>query len=566
MCGIFFYAHFLKTNGIIPKDIMEMLSKIKHRGPDETQIRHFNSSKLDVSITTAFHRLAITDLSHSAMQPFEWKGMFCLVNGEIWNYKTLSLEMKEKSTWNPHSKSDCEVILPLFDHLGKDPELLCKNLDGEYSLVIYDSNTDIIYVGTDELSVRPLFLSLSKKGFGISSESKSLIDNDPNTKILRLPCSSYGKYELSKLITNNDKELQFISYFDWDSYLPENNKYNIESYNEVKDKLKLGLISSVKKKLYTDRKVGFLLSGGLDSSLVCSIASKLLKDKNPNHKIDTFTIGIVEDINDIKDLPEDIESARKVAKYIDSNHHELFFTIKEALNAIPEVIRITESWDETTIRASTPMYLGVHKIKELYPEIAVIFSGEVADELLQGYIYNHLSPSPEEGRKDTIRLLKEIHCFDGLRADRIVASSGCELRLPFFDKFILQHVLESDPKYFDPKEYVMEKHILRDAFTDNYLPESILWRTKQALSDASSHNSTWKDSIKEYITSFIDTSKDYSHKLSLEDNWYKSLYNSTYIGYDNLIPHKWLPPKEWCPDMGNDSSATTLDVYKKINK
>lgn len=570
MCGILFSISFddFDLNKIIYKS-----QKIKHRGPDETQIRYFKSSNTNVTITTVFHRLAIMDISHSAMQPFEHKGYFCLINGEIFNYKDISNDLMFDG-WKPHSNCDCEVILPLFNKLGDDIFSLCKKLDGEYFMIIYDSNKDLIYIATDELSIRPGFISISNKSFIVSSEAKSLITNTKKLKIIqRVPSACYTKINISELLLNKKKyQIKWNSYFDLSNKIKEftldNYQHNfVHTINKIKNIIE----KNVESKLHVDREFAFLLSGGIDSSLVCSIAAKLL-NKN-NIKIKTFTIGIIENKYDTQtrymshhltsiatdtknlpneeQLPEDILAARQVASFIGSDHHELYFRMEDAFNVIPEVVRIAETWDETTIRASVPMYLGVKKIKELYPNIAVIFSGEVADELLGGYLYFKGSPTTIDNMKERIKLLKNIHFFDGLRADRMVAAHGCELRLPFFSKNILTEIFNITPSIFDPKTWKgIEKYALRKAFV-GYLPENILWRTKQALSDATSNKSTWKQYIKNNIHKQYDMQ---------EMHWYKHLFCSYYKGYEYLIPYKWMPNKEWFPEI-TDSSATALPFH-----
>lgn len=541
MCGIFFFAHS-KEEERLPARTLEMLYRIQHRGPDETQIRHFTTTR-STSITMAFHRLAVRDVSHNGMQPFEHNGLFCLANGEIWNSEELKIP-----GYPYQSQSDCEVILPLFNYHRDLVQMvvnsICKKINGEYAFVIYDSIKNKVYVATDQLSVRPLFIMIGPDGLGIASEAKALIHSTTtidislrqNHKIYRLPVASWAEFDLDNL----PESPTFHNYFNWTPQL-------VLRENPAAD-IRHHLTKSVRTKLTRNmhREYAFLLSGGLDSSLVCSIATRILRETNPTAKIRTFTIALVESLNDMTNLPEDIVAARKVAKFLNTDHTELVFTMQQALNTIPRIIYTTETWDQTTIRASTPMYLGVHEIKRRHPEIAVIFSGEVADELLQGYLYNHTAPSAQAGREDAIKLLKNIHTFDGLRADRVVASAGCELRLPFFDPELLKYVLETDPKVFNPNDQNnIEKFILREAF-EGYLPEDVLWRTKQALSDASSHKSGWKDFIK----------KNIPH--GTEDEWYMSIFTQTYMNYWNLVPYKWMPPKEWINS--TDSSAATLNI------
>lgn len=570
MCGIYFDLRYLRSKNNVPD--LEKIQKIRHRGPDEMQIRHFNSDINNVSITTAFHRLAIMDTSHSGMQPFELHGFFCLVNGEIWNDKEIREMLEKETDWEPHSHSDCEVIIPLFIYYDKDPVKLCQHLNGEYSFIIYDSNDDMIYMGTDELSVRPLFYSSDDDGFSIASEMKALIDASPTIKnknknknkmrkkkiIKRVNCSSCTSINIKELKKEKmSYKITWSSHFDWNVGIDE----SIE-YSSAMIRLREELSSNVKEKLRSDRDYGYLLSGGLDSSLVCALATMIIRTEiDMGIRPKTFTFGIVNNPlavgAGLEELPEDVVNARKVAEHLGTDHHEYLFTMEQALSIIPEVIYYGETWDQTTIRASVPMYLGIREIKKNYPNIAVIYSGEVADELLAGYLYNHMAPSSEEIRKDAIRLLQEIHRFDGLRSDRMVAAHGCELRLPFFSKNLLKLILTTNPNYYDPnKNQNVEKAILRNIWSSlNILPEDILHRTKQALSDASSHKSGWKEYIKENVP------VEYKCMENAEDEWYHAIFESYYEGYDDLIPHKWMP--KWCPESGNDSSASVLNIHDK---
>ncbi len=527
MCGIFFLLYrksvwiekYHSYNNFISW-ALEHSEKIKHRGPDETQIRYFE--KNGWIIIFVFYRLSIIDVSHDAMQPFEKDGIFCIVNGEIYNYK--NIYKTELNDYIKQSNSDCEVILPLFLKY-KNIEFVCSILDGEYSFVIYDSNQNKIYIGTDELSIRPLFVSYNNDSIGLASESKALLFHDT---ILRVQPGMYSVLSPEYISVN------FMKHY---CYPKWNNKL---SYEDVKKGIHDIIVENVKMKLNSDREHCFLLSGGLDSSIICAIASRY-----SNERIKTFCIGF----HPSKDekLPTDILAARKVASHINSVHHEIMLTYKEGIDVIQEVIRIGETWDQTTIRASIPMYLGIKKIREMYSNIAIIFSGEVSDELFQGYLYNLYSPSLEDGKKDSMRLLKNICYFDGLRVDRMVSAFGFELRLPFFSRKLLNFVFSSHPKYISPINGI-EKKILREAF-ESYLPQEIVWRTKNALSDATSHKSIWKTKIHEYCTNL-----GYSN----EDEYYKNIF-SYYFYSKNIIPYKWMP--QWVN--ATDSSASTLHKYKE---
>ena len=523
MCGIFCYI--AKAHPEHQSKLNKNFMKIKHRGPDAT-----NSAWYD-NVFLGFHRLAIMDLSDNGVQPFEYRDLVCITNGEIYNYKELSKELGLSDI-----RCDCEVILPLFDYVERNMNVFCNKLDGEYAIIIYDRTHKQLYVCSDELRVRPIFVGHSSTGTYFSSEIKAI--SDLCDTIEAFPAGSYLQY--------GDSIKQYFNF--------RQNIVDI-SYQDAAHQLRELLTFSVKSKLHPERDYGFLLSGGIDSSLVASIASKLL-----SHRIKTFTIGFSYD-------SPDIIAARKVAKFINSEHHEIIIPIEEGLKELENVVYYNESYDETTTRASTPMKLAVKYIKETYPEICVIYSGEVADELLGSYLYFFNAPSSKEHREECIRLLEEIHLYDGLRADRVTSSVSCELRLPFFNKHLLSFVLSLPYEYLDPKKNNMiEKKILRDAFdTGNYLPKELLWRTKNAMSDAVGYS--WKDALKEHAKKSINYERfgrrhelyEFDTPQTEEEFYYRELFNKYYDDkFANLIPHKWLP--KWSGDI-RDSSATFLDVF-----
>lgn len=554
MCGIYFY--------ISKQQVPKGFKNIKHRGPDESVVRTFNLD--DYKVKLGFHRLAIMDPTHNGMQPFEHDDIFCLINGEIYNYLELKKEIEYNTDYKFQSGSDCEVLLPLFELIHYDVGKLCKKLDGEYTFIILDTKTQKIYMGTDEISVRPLFYYFDEDTFVAGSEIKSFYQPYMKGNIKRLPAGNHLTYDIKT------KSLKLGSHMDWYPTRVEKN------YEETRDEVFKLLRQSMRMKLMMDREAAFLLSGGLDSSLVCQEATLELRKKDPNYRIRTFTIGLTKKEN-IKEgriipgveLPSDIVASRLVAKSINSIHEELWFSLEEAYNSIEKVVWHAESWDQTSIRASVPMYLGVNEIKKRYPNIAVIFSGELSDELLQGYLYNHECPNPEEGRKDTIRLLSNICYFDGLRADRMVSSASCELRLIFFNKDLLQFILSSNPEYFTPKYSInkvgkpIEKYILRDAIdisVDKLLPQEVIWRTKEALSDATSHKSEWKEYIKERL--LFNPINDGISIIDNEEKLYRYYFDKYYSGAEELIPYKWMP--NWI--IANDPSATVLQVHKELVK
>lgn len=547
MCGIF--ACYSYKEIIDSSECLNKLKLLRHRGPDQSNFWQNDN------IWIGFNRLAIQDTNIRGMQPFHSADgrYICVCNGEIYNYKELYDEYLPE--YECKSNSDCEVIIPLFIKFKENLEELCKNLIGEWVFLIYDIESNILHIGSDQLRSRPLFLGSTGigKNLYISSECKGIPENE---KIMVFPARTYW--------SSNCPE-KFNTYY----YFPDANTIlPIPSYEQACKTINRLLSKSIKSRLNPDRDYGFLLSGGIDSSLVCSISQKILKDI----KIKTFTVGF---INSDKpdELPPDVLAARKVAEFIGSDHHEILKDINEGFNELKETIWFNESYDETTTRASVPMRLAVKYIKEIYPEICVIFSGEVADELFGSYLYFRKAPNAKEFHNECVRLLSDIHLYDGLRADRVVSSVSCELRLPFFDPELINYVLRLPAEYRWPvTNDNIEKKILRDAFKDSYLPDSILNRTKDAMSDGV--GDLWKDCLKKNIKKLIDNEQYLnSHKLypfntpDTEESFYfrqifKELFN--HINSDQLIEYKWLP--KW---MGNitDSSATAyFDQVGEINR
>ncbi len=572
MCGIFFNAKSKPIRGRKMKGIKHKAKKLEHRGPDHQRCTFYG-----YNVMMGFCRLAIMDTTIAGQQPFESvnKRYICMVNGEIYNYeylqkwlgKQLVKDGKKKITYN--TASDCEVVVHLFEYLiGENDchendwhealKILCgEMLDGEFALVIYDQVEEIVYFGTDELSVRPLFIQSDMHDFYISSEQKALSGSTKRTT--RLRAGQFGRYFTS---IRADRIPEYHTYHDLNT-IPQVSPEAIYS-DEVVGHIKYLLEKNVEKKLHPDREMGFLLSGGLDSSLVCAIAARRLHPK----RIKTFTVGFSPNSTDVL-------AAQKVADHIGSDHKTFIVSYDEGIEIISRVIKYNESWDQTTTRASVPMALCVSRIKKEYPDIAVIYSGEVADELFMGYLYNRKPHTSVEGRKDQIMRLKDIHMFDGLRADRVCSSYSCELRLPFFGKDLLRYVLSLPIEMIDPlHNNNIEKYILRKAFdtedTDDnpYLPKEILWRTKNAMSDATSVQSGWKEHLKgfcdEQVTdSRFDTREDiylYKTPQTKEDMYYRDIFDS--YGYDETtIPYKWM--SSWCDPKATDSSASTIDVFEE---
>lgn len=469
---------------------------LTHRGPDDYRTRTMGKCRMD------FYRLAINDLTDAGMQPFVSEKSMLMCNGEIYNHKIFRYGF-EKST------SDCEILLPMVNDLG-----MLKTMDlinGDFAIVW--SNGKRIMAARDPVGVRPLFYTrYDKDSIAFASEAKALRFLQSKIHIFP-PGHIYDSYL-------ND----FVCYHTGYWHV---NKYT-DTYN---DDLKETFIQCVHERLATtERDIGFLLSGGLDSSLIASIAARKLG------KINTFSIGL-------KGSP-DLEAARKVAKYLNSNHTEVTFTTEEGISHVNDVIYSLESYDTTTVRASTPMWLLCKYIKE-HTNCRYIFSGEGSDEILGGYLYFHNAPSTDEFALENMRRLRLIHQFDGLRADRCAGAHGLDLIVPFLDKKFIDVCMKMNQR---KKRGGMEKRVLREAF-EGYLPDEILWRQKDGMSDAV--GTSWVDGIKMYAETIVSDSefmeirnKSVYHNtpLTKEEALYRKIF-WTYYGtdHDHLISEIWRP-------------------------
>jgi asparagine synthase (glutamine-hydrolysing) len=565
MCGIYLQKRIHGFDGKAKKVADADFAKIKHRGPDATRIRYHGYNTM-----IGFHRLAIVDPTGEGMQPFEDERYACVINGEIYNYKMIQMSLM---SGNPDlvfkSHSDCEVVLHLFRSIvgSESPTLehveeLVKIMDGEFAFIIHDTVTDNTFYGVDELRARPLFMSTrSNNGCEIitlCSEQKALTDS-----IRPVPCGTIGIIQPVgyKQYYDNYKYTE-KQYFDFEKPLGFSTE---PSFDEAVVLLEELMTKNVAIKLNPEREFGFLLSGGLDSSLVCGIAAKQLAPM----RIKTFTVGFDKNASDVV-------AARKVAAHIGSIHTEFIFTYEDGIAILPEVIKTNETWDQTSIRAGTPMTLLLRSIKKMHPEMAVIYSGEMADELFMGYLEWQSAPDTAAARAHVIKRLKDITYFDGARADRTVAGVSCELRLPFFGKSLLNFALSTPAEYFMPQHNEgIEKYILRKAFTPKdgehgVIPNEVLWRTKNAFSDATSivGVTSWKQCLMAHAEAEITDSRfavraniyPINTPQTKEDMLYREIFDS-YDYTHSIIPYKWLPA--WAPADLTDSSATALEGFKE---
>ena len=511
MCGIFLYL----SEDVDVKNVREYGDKVKHRGPDSTVEKVITES--NKTIYFQFHRLAINGLTESGNQPMEIGNKVLICNGEIYNYKELAEKYKITLT----TGSDCEIIIHLSNILPINKYI--KLLDGVFSFVLYDKLQECLNIGHDPLGVRPLYWykenHYDTKKLIISSEMKGIYGLEEDIEFY--PPGSFSLYYLR---TNRLHTYSFYNF-----------KYSHikDSEEEILINIKEKLTNAVKKRLLSDRPIGCLLSGGLDSSIITSIVCKFIEPS----KVKTFSIGL--------EGSPDLIASKKVAEYLGTDHTSLTLTEKEMFDGIERTIYQIESHDTTTIRASVPMYLLSKYIAE-NTNIKVILSGEGSDEASGSYLYFHKAPNPEEFKKETIRLLKDVRMFDVLRADKTTAGNGLELRVPFFDKEFLNYYMGIDPELKIVREG-MEKYLLRKSFQGE-LPEELLWRRKDGFSDGVSKNERpWYEIINE-----ISIINGYSGEKNLYSDIFKKYYEKSY----NIIPYEWMP--KWINNVGNNPSGRLI--------
>ncbi len=469
-------------------------------------------------------------LTPEGMQPFELNGSYVVCNGEIYGFRPIREKLAEKYTFR--SGSDCEILLPMYREYGTD---MFAMLDAEFACIIYDDETGDFIAARDPIGIRPLYYGLDSDGYMVlASEAKNLVGF--TDKIMPFPPGHYwknGEFTCYRDITTVEKVLD-------------------DDMDTVCRNIREKLVAGVEKRLDSDAKVGFLLSGGLDSSLVCSIAQK--KSSTP---IRTFAIGMNTDAIDLK-------YAKQTADYIGSDHTEIIISSEDVLDALDTVIKILGTFDITTIRASIGMYLlckGIHE----QTDIRVLLTGEISDELF-GYKYTDFAPNAEEFQKESEKRVRELHMYDVLRADRCISSNSLEARVPFGDLDFVKYVLAINPE-MKMNTYNMGKYLLRQAFEGDYLPHNILYREKAAFSDAVGHSMV--DHLKEYAESFYtdeqfeELSAKYTHAkpFTKESLLYREIFEKHYPNQSQMIVDFWMPNKEWEGCNVNDPSARVLSNY-----
>ena len=499
-------------------------SKTKSRGPDNS---HLVETSLGV---LGFHRLAIMGLHPQGMQPFQLDGCYAVCNGELYGFESVRERLKEKYTFR--SQSDCEILLPLYKEYGVD---LFAQLDAEFACIILDTDGGHVVAARDPIGIRPLYYGYDEAGAIIlASEPKNLVGLVET--ILPFPP---GYYYLDG---------NFVQYAD----MTRVEQVVDDDLDTICRNIREKLVAGIQKRLVSDAKVGFLLSGGLDSSLVCAVAAKAL-----DAPIRTFAIGMDQDAIDLK-------YAREVAEYIGSDHTEIIITQEDVLAALEPVVELLATYDITTIRASIGMYLICKAIHE-QTDIRVLLTGEISDELF-GYKYTDFAPSPQAFQEEAAKRVRELHMYDVLRADRCISVNSLEARIPFGDLDFVRYVMAIDPK-LKCNTYGKGKYLLRRAFEGDYLPLNILYREKAAFSDAVGHSMV--DDLKAYAeTCYTDAEfqvrrQCYTHAqpFTKESLLYRELFEKYYPGQSQMVVDFWMPNRAWEGCNVDDPSARVLSNY-----
>tara|TARA_Y100000996_G_C22555105_1_gene655253 strand:+ start:1776 stop:3440 length:1665 start_codon:yes stop_codon:yes gene_type:complete len=510
MCGIVaIYNNQLKFDKDMRSKSLSMSKKVRHRGPDWSGIYTNDNAIL------AHERLSIVDIKSGGQPLISYdKDIILTVNGEIYNHQ--EFRNSKDINYQFQTNSDCEVIIPLFKKYGKE---MLNKINGIFAFFLYEKANNSFFVARDPIGVIPLYMGKDENNtLYFSSEMKCLVDNC--IEIKEFPPGHYMTN-----IDNNPKKYYLKNWMNFD---------NIKNYSSTKD-LRDNLEEAVKRQLMSDVPFGVLLSGGLDSSIISSIVKKYSKkrvesnDKNEAWwpQIHSFAVGL-------KGSP-DLEASKKVSKYLETIHHEIHFTIQEAIDSLDDVIYYLETYDVTTVRASTPMYLMARYIKSM--GIKMVLSGEGADEIFGGYLYFHKAPNSREFHEETIRKINKLHLYDCLRANKSLSAWGVEGRVPFLDKDFLDYSMNIDPNLKMIKNKKIEKNILRESFK-GYLPDEILWRQKEQFSDGVGYN--WIDSLKKYAEEIISDNeflnRDNIFKINTpktkEEFLYRKIFSNYFPGND----------------------------------
>ena len=504
MCGIVCAFDLKQTSEEIRPQLLEMSKNLRHRGPDWSGI--YSSEKAIL----VHERLAIVDPTSGKQPLINPSGNLILAaNGEIYNHR--ELRTPYESSYDFKTQSDCEVILALFENEGPT---FVEKLNGIFSFAIFDENKNEFFIARDHMGIIPLYMGWDSHGtFYVASELKALEG----------VCSKIELFPPGHYFHSNDSEPKAWYKPNWKDF--DNVKNNLTSIDDLHD----ALSNAVHRQLMSDVPYGVLLSGGLDSSITSALAKKFSANRVESNdkkaawwpQLHSFSVGL--------DGSPDLKAAQEVAKHIGTVHHEIKFTIQEGLDAIREVIYHLETYDITTIRASTPMYLMARAIKSL--GIKMVLSGEGADELFGGYLYFHKAPNEKEFHEETVRKLEKLHQYDCLRANKSLAAWGIEGRVPFLDKEFIEVAMRLNPKDKMITEDKMEKWVLRKAF-EPYLPKSVAWRQKEQFSDGVGYS--WIDTLKKLVSNKVSdeqmTNAHFRFPLQTPQNkeefYYRTIFES----------------------------------------
>ncbi len=561
---------------------------IANRGPDQSSVKNYTriNSPSNFDVLLGFHRLAIIDPTPASNQPIEKHDCALICNGEIYNYKQIDSKFGFKPDGKV-TKSDCEVIIDLYVHFGRGKssegvDLVLRELDGEFAFILYDLKLGKVVCARDQYGVRPLFIASSECVFcnrtfvTLASEAKGLMLNEcsANETMPFKPgsylCIEDGRME-PHVYHSGPLDSSTIDIF--------GSSYSKLKWSVCTHGINQLLTEAVNKRMQSDRPIGCLLSGGLDSSLICALAVHKYGSNMP-----VFTIGMMGSV--------DVEAAKKVAKYLNlTNHHVVIFDPTEGVDELENVIHSIESYDVTTVRASVPQFLLARYISTM-TDVKVILTGEGADEIFGGYRYMRGCKTEAAFLNETEKLVKEIYMFDGLRTDRTMARFGLEVRVPFLDKTLVHYVfnyISPVDKMYSGYEKKIEKYILRYAFSTRVfkqiIPDDVLWRPKEAFSDAISSNVSdptakdlWMNILKTSIRTNKVTEEYYDFLKSnpgsmkamcagvnlpptLEAFYYRNVFENIFPGQGRLISHYWMPNPDFVvePFDGEwDPSATVI--------
>lgn len=594
MCGIFGFLTFnsalrwrLGKNGCKQKVIDLGIEGCYNRGPEGSSFVEGAGDDYDYGL--GFSRLAINNVNSDGMQPFSYKvseesidGIHLVCNGEIYNYQQLYDEISFNGEHEP-LHSDCSIILLLYRYYGIEYTL--SRLDGVFSFILVDTITKHTYVARDRLGIRssyygygnilPVFRPTKEIGDGrtyaFGSNLRQTIDFFENPNVCEFVSGKANGFNIQPVVPGTyididmNKHEHTVNRY-WSIYGALTTAFNklpeFSSYVSMVE----SLYNSVKKRVdTTDRPICCLLSGGLDSSLIASFVSSIMKENDVDRKLETYSIGIAGS--------QDLRYAREVADHIGSEHHEVIVTAKEMFDAIPEVVRAVESYDTTTIRASVGNYLICKHISK-HSDSKVVFNGDGADELFGGYLYFNVIRDSQMHESERMRLLNQIYLYDVLRSDKTISENGLEARTPFLDIYFVNQVLYAmrSLPYSDGKEkYHIRKAI--ETIRPDLLPSSVLWRRKEAFSDGVSGNTkSWKEEIEERVMNLpkvvrneIDVVRLSEPNMTMEQCYYKLLFQVKICKCEPILDEQFREQlaTRWMPRFvsAKDPSATTLDIY-----